>query len=727
MHRARVTTLWVLSATAFLLICGGCTTTGGTSGPAVESIGGLSPARIGEADTDVEPRPVTDLLRDARAAFEEGNAAQEAGDQEAAFRHYRLMLELLVEAELDPSVFYSLRDEFASILSGSTEQVDLLARRGPLTPVGAEGFKPVGEYSEIQVPFPLPERVLQEIERIQNGYPENFQRGLDRSFKYLPYIRAELEQAGLPREIEMLAMIESQFHPTARSHAGAVGMWQFIPTTGRRYGLRVDDYVDERKDWQSETRAAIAYLTDLYDMFEGDWALALSAYNMGEGGLGRALASNGGEKDFWTLIETPPASNSIRLETKRYYPKFLATLIVSSNPERYGFKLNPGPAEELAHMAVDGPYVLDDLDEAMGYATGTLARMNPDLLQGMTPWTGAYTVTVPAADRHRFASALRRTNRLEYGGQTHRVRKGETVSGIAARYQVSSRELMRLNNITSPRRLRIGQDLKIPGYGRGGGGGTDGGGMSVGPGGFYTVRKGDTLYDIAKAQGVSISDLQRWNNLGKKPLQIGQKLKLSASGKPASSGGGGGTASASAPPRYHKVRSGESPWEIARNYKISLDDFLAWNNLTRRSRLRIGQQVEVSAPGASTPKFAPAAVPENAEKVYHTVAKGDTASTIAAKYGVNTSAFLSWNGLTSRSVLPVGKKYVVYRSGTAPTAAAPAPAADAERTITHTVTRGQNPTTIARRYGVKVSDLFRWNDWPKGHVLHIGDEVIIRK
>jgi len=286
---------------------------------------------------------------------------------------------------------------------------------------------------DLRVPFPLPEPVLAEIDFYQHTIPGKFQTYLNRSPRYMPYLRKEFEKAGLPPDLAWLALVESGFNPKVTSPAGAGGLWQFMKATGSRYGLRQDNYVDERNNWRSATRAAIGYLKDLRDQFHGDWALALSAYNMGEGGLQRAIDSNGGDLNFWTLIKTPPASDRIRLETKRYYPLFLAAMIISSSPERYGFTVAPQPVEETAAVRVKGMYALADLDKAMGYAPGTLSQINPELIKEVTPPTGEYRVSVPVQDQEKFASA----KRYAADGTVRQV------SGAQGRYPGQSRPAIR--------------------------------------------------------------------------------------------------------------------------------------------------------------------------------------------------------------------------------------------------------------------------------------------
>ncbi len=751
-------TLWV----------SGCATTG-QSARGVEQFDPIPPVAVGSASLEaVRPRSVTDLLRDADLAFQAANTAQEAGDEEAALRQYVLMLELLTEADLDPKLFYALRDEFGTILNRTNQEAALYQPR-QYSPLDS-GEYTAGNLGEFSIPFPLPEQVLEEIDRIQNGYPKNFQIFLDRSQKYLPYIRERMRAAGLPEEMAYLALIESGFQPKIVSRAGAGGMWQFMRPTARRFNLRVDSHVDERYDWVRSTDAAIEYLTILNREFDSSWPLALTAYNMGEGGLARAIASNGGDKNLWRLIETPPASYRIQLETKRYFPKFIATVIVAGSPERYGFTVNAQQPEILTHVPVSGVFALGELDQAMGYPEGTLAQLNPALLNETTPPSGTFNILVPHHEKDKFTTALRSAPKMKYASGTHKVKRGETVSQIATRYGVSASEIMRHNSISSARKLRAGQNLKIPGAqgeGRGGSAETTAPApevevvtASAAPVTrtekiSYKVKPGDTLYDIANAHSVSVADLQKWNDKGRRArLKVGETLNVGdrvvASAAPAAS-----APASKGDDAYHTVRGGEYPAKIARDYGIPLRDFLAWNNLGARSTIKVGDTLIVASSGASNsnkpttdaldpPDRAPAPSPvaapaPKAEKEIqlasnksssssaHTVRKGESASTIAQKYGIKTSEFLAWNGLTNRSILRAGKSYAVSGPEGGGVVTASSERESSAKEQTHTVSRGQNPTTIARRYGVKISDLFKWNSWPKNHVLQVGEQVVIRK
>lgn len=677
---------------ALLIVGAGCA----TSNPRVAQFEPVPVAQIGAEELEpVQLRPMSELLEAAQSELRLANKAQADGDREAAMRHYTAMLELLIEADLDPSMFYNLRPEFDRILTASRKQAEAFARHHP-PGIPSGQVDTLNLVGGLEIPYPVPERVLLEVEEIQKLYPEGFQRGLDRSGKYRPYIEAELEKAGLPRDLVWLAMVESQFTPKIVSRAGAGGMWQFMKSTAQRYGLRVDYYVDERYDWRKSTRAAIAYLKDLHALFNGEWPLAVSAYNMGERGLERAIASNGGQDDLWRLIETPPAANRIRRETKKFYAKLLASVIVTRMPERYGFVLNPEPEERVAYAKVDDAYDLAELNRAAGLPKGTLQRLNPHLVRGVTPPDEEFQLAVPHESERVMLAALDKVSpvRLAASG-THVVARGETLSEIAARYGVQLRELMVMNNIRRPERLRAGQKLLIGVQGAGGRVAVDADGRRV-----YTVRSGDSLSRIASRERVTVRNLQQWNGMGQSArIHPGQRLYISAPGT---------TRLATDNFITHTVRRGENASLVAQRYGVSTGDLLTWNGLTKRSVLQVGQKLRVYGvrSGAMT-EVAEA----SDQKVVHKVARGENASVIAARYNVSTSEFLKWNELSERSVLRAGDEYVVYlKSG--------------DRII-HTVRRGENPTTIARRYGVSVSELRQWNNWSRSPVLHIGEKVVI--
>jgi len=695
-------------------VLAGCSTTQSGEG----EIHQFSPVPAGQIGAqDLEPvlsRSASEYLDAANEAFRLANEAQEEGDHDEAYRQYTLMMELLLESDLDPTIFYNLRSEFGEILDTSTKIARTFERTQPST--WNQEVVELALRSELEFPNPLNDRVLAEIEAIRKVYPNGYQSGYSRSFKYLPHIREEFKKAGLPEDLVWLAMVESQFTPRINSHAGAGGMWQFMRSTGRRYGLRSDYYVDDRYDWKKSTQAAIQYLTELYEMFDGSWPLAVSAYNMGEAGLERAIASNGGDRDFWSLIETPPAANRIRRETKKFYPKLLASVIVANDPAKYGIKTKPQDEERTETVTVKGQYSIQVIEQEAGYAKDTLAKLNPQYIRGYTPPGRVAELSVPIGARAKIAALVEDMPELRPG--THTVMAGETLSGIAALHRVAPAALQTANNISSPRRLQIGQRLVIPGVvSRSGAVAANSEGQMV-----YTVTRGDSLSQIASRHRVSVNDLQAWNNLGRSTrIHVGDRIYVSA-GQPKASTESFGEAI------VYTVRAGDYPAKIAKSFNVRLNDFLAWNGLTTSSTIRVGQQLKVynattaKATYSESPRKAPAGVDGT-----HTVRGGDTASTIAQRYRVSTSDLLVWNDLSSRSVLQLGDVLYVRNPGEAgerELVAAAVPKAQPEK-VMHTVRRGQNPTTIAERYDVALPDLFKWNGWTKAPVLQIGEEIVV--
>lgn len=732
---------WAVVAAATVLAGCASTPNGASSRPITASepaqraeVVHFDPAPVAETgEQDLQPiriRPASELLADAAESFRAANDAHKRGDELEAYQQYTQMMELLLQADLDPTVFYNLQNEFSSILNTSTRLVRTYEKTQPES--WSQEVIEMALRSELEYPNPLNRRVMQEIEAIQRVYPKSFQAGLNRSARYLPYVREEFEKAGLPQDLVWLAMVESQFTPRINSHAGASGMWQFMKSTGRRYGLRSDFYVEERYDWKKATDAAIQYLSELYELFDGSWPLAVTAYNMGEAGLERAIASAGGERNLWRLIETPPASNRIRLESKRFYAKLLASAIVANDPETYGFKIDPQPEDDTTTINVTGFYSLAQLEEAAGFPSGTLSTINPHLLRGHTPPGRTVAVSVPAKERTRLASALESTPELRPG--THTIQRGETLSEIASLYRVPVREIQSVNNIRDARRIQIGQRLVIPG-----GVNMSGGSVvaaSASGDSVYTVRRGDSLSRIASRHRVSVRDLQAWNNLGSRTrIHVGDRLVVAAA---APSSAEGGTQDVI----MHTVVKGEFPGKIAKAYGVPVNDLLRWNGLTSRSTIDIGQQLKVYVPGRAAVSSSRTTVASNESTAAqtprkHTVRRGENPSVIASKYRIRTSDLLRWNGLTSRSVLQIGDTLLIdppakVQTTSAPSAeevklAAASSAPSGTVRVLHSVRNGESPWLIARQHDVTLDELFEWNGWSKTPVLHVGDEVVILK
>ena len=262
-------------------------------------------------------------------------------------------------------------------------------------------------------------------------------------------------------------MIESGFNPIAVSRAGAKGLWQFMASTARRYGLRVDPWVDERLDPEKATGAAAAYFRDLHGIF-GSWTLAQAAYNAGEMKVLRALRESG-SKDFWPLTRT----SLLKRETKDFVPQIQAAVMIGRDPERYGFEIKELEPTAVAHVAVPPATDLRRLASAAGMGSDTLRSMNPALVKGVTPPGGTWEVKIPAEHRAAIMTALAptpratvaqregRTTRAAGDGQTHVVRPRETISSIAKRYGVSIGDVMRMNSLEKKDAIRPGDRLRI--------------------------------------------------------------------------------------------------------------------------------------------------------------------------------------------------------------------------------------------------------------------------
>jgi membrane-bound lytic murein transglycosylase D len=299
------------------------------------------------------------------------------------------------------------------------------------------------------------------LNQFSKGGKNDFQQTLARSGKYMPMIGNVLREEGLPEELGYLALIESGFIVDRSSPTGAVGIWQLIPATGRRYGLRIDSWIDERRDPVKSTRTAAAYLKDLHRYF-GRWYLVTAAYNAGEGAVDRAMQISG-EKDFWKLRET----TKLRDETRNFVPKFVAAAIIAADPKKYGFASVPYHTPiEYEEIEVYESKTLGALAAMTNITSGTLQELNPELLKGQTPPGTMFRLKIPLREETIVASASdrsvsdRRKDPEPMQVVTHRVEKGDTLYSIAHRYGQNVRSVMELNGL-STYTISVGQPLKI--------------------------------------------------------------------------------------------------------------------------------------------------------------------------------------------------------------------------------------------------------------------------
>lgn len=414
----------------------------------------------------------------------------------------------------------------------STAQADADAFRADLEQAYADIVSRSGEDAsdyaaiadvEAAASMPVPEhRTIASAVRLFSGnMKESIQRSLHRSTRYRKLIDETLAAEKLPKGLAYLPVIESAFVPTLTSRAGAHGLWQFMPATAREYGLRVDWWIDERADPELSTRAAATYLKDLYRMF-GDWSLALAAYNCGPGRLRRTMNASGATT-FWELVE----QGLLPKETRGYVPTFWATLLIASDPEGYGMTLGKPEARDESTVELRGPVSLAYIAETIGVDEEILRDLNPALRRGVVP-PGRASVRVPRRAAPLLAA---RADSLRDDDATiqfcsFRLRKGDSIERIARAIGTDAATIVAMNGLQSEKSAGTGDAIYLPVRAR------ELGALLAHSRDreiFYAVKKGDTLYSIAKRNGLSVAELRELNEMrGGEVLRVGQKLRISA-------------------------------------------------------------------------------------------------------------------------------------------------------------------------------------------------------
>lgn len=389
------------------------------------------------------------------------------------------------------------------------------------------------------------------------GRPD-FIRCVERSKKFIKAVKKILYENEIPLDLAYVPIIESGYYPFARSRAGAVGLWQFMKVTAKLNGLKINEWLDERRDPNKATEAAVRELKNLYSEF-GTWELALAAYNYGANGV-RKRIKKWNTNDYWELY--------LPRETENFVPKIMAVIFIMREPGLFGFKpFYSGDEEHLWKEYEVGDSVdLRDVAKWSGVDIKEIQFLNPELMQMCTPPGKKYNIRIPVNAYERFVTKFnefdnkekyltkqeldRRIRKVVY----YRVRRGDSLWGIAKKFRVSVRSIRKWNNLAS-NRIYPKQRLKISPR------------KSARYSSYYKVRSGDTLLGIAKKFGVTLNNIKKWNNLASDMIYPNQQLKVSLSDTADS-------------PVYYRVRRGDTLLKIAKKFRVSLYNIKKWNNLT---------------------------------------------------------------------------------------------------------------------------------------------------
>ena len=434
------------------------------------------------------------------------------------------------------------------------------------------------------------------------SHPDYLNRVFTRAQRYLPHITEELERRGLPLELALLPIVESAYDPFAYSHGRAAGLWQMIPGTATRFGLKQNWWYDGRRDVVESTRAALDYLEHLYEFNEGDWLNAIASYNSGEGNVRRAVRNNrarGKPDDFWNL--------RLPLETSTYVPKLLALVDIVSDPAKHNLTL-PYVKDEAQFAVADVGTQIDLAlaAELAGVDVDTIYTFNPGYNRWSTDPKGPHKLVLPVNVVETFTAAVAEVPPAELvRWKRHLVKNGEAISQIANRYNTTVSAIRSANNLRG-NMIRAGHYLMIP--------------VATKPLSAYSKS--------ADVRLAATQNRQRADN----------KIE-------------------------HVVGSGESFWTISQRYGVTTRELAAWNGMAPRDTLPVGRKLVVwtDSKVADTPRMSPtAALGNTTRKVRYTVRNGDSLYVIARKFRVGIDQIARWNNIDKKKILRPGQTLTMY-------------------------------------------------------------------
>ncbi|MGO9640950.1 MAG: LysM peptidoglycan-binding domain-containing protein [Candidatus Acidiferrales bacterium] len=564
------------------------------------------------------PDGVERLRVQSEALFEAGQRDYSAGHLDEARKEFDASVDVLLASGFDLSQEHRLHELYEHIVE--TVHMDEMAafRQGDSFTEQSAQSSPLDELPDLNLPpnLPMDPRLRGsaegEIRSVEHDLPltvndyvltymNYFQtphgraiveNGLRRAGRYREMISRVLREEGLPQDLIFLAQAESAFQPQALSKAGARGLWQFMSSSGRIYGLQKTWWVDDRQDPEKATRAAARQLRDLYQMF-GDWYLAMAAYDAGPLTIQRAVERTG-YADFWELY----ARNVLPKETRNYVPIILALTLISKDPARYGVDVDPETAAVPDDVKPGHPIDLRLAAETIDTDLETLRTLNPELLRLITPNDPEFVLHLPEGTAERFYAAIAAIPPDKWvSWRQHRVEEGDTLSSIAQQYRVGAAAIAEANALDAHAPLETGTKLIIPVEAR-----TE---SAMGKLLSYRVRRGDTLESIADEFDVSTAELRHWNHMRSGRVVRGMRLRIYPGGMApppapshahAAQTANSTSASASpgpAGPVHYRVKPGETLWSIARSFQTTVEVIRQSNRYLISRPLEAGDELTI--------------------------------------------------------------------------------------------------------------------------------------
>ncbi len=581
-------------------------------------------ARESSAGSLVQPvKSGVALLAEAvEAQLAAGQRDSAAGRMDAARKEYDRGMEWLTSSGYDLKADARLAELYGRI-EAARETLELSAGNNGANESGAAGAPaaPIDEIADVTYPVDprLKERAEREMASLQHDLPLtaadpvlsylNFfetprgraivARGLRRAGRYRGMIARVLREEGVPQDLIYVAQAESAFEPLALSRARALGIWQFVASSGTKYGLDHTWWVDERRDPEKSTRAAARYLRDLYGMF-GDWYLALAAYNTGEGNVMRAVERTG-YADYWELHRR----NALPRQTRNYVPIILALAMIAKDPAKHGIDVEEDEPIECDTVKPGHPIDLRLAAEAIGENVDLLKALNPELLRLVTPADPDFELRLPKGTAEQFRAEIAAVPPEKWlVWRRYQVEGGETLASVGRRFGVSAAAIAKANHLEAGAQLEDGQRLTIPANRPA----ATGLGLLV----RYRMRRGDTLERVARQFDVTAADIERWNSTRGSRLTAGTTLKIYPGGRPqvasaarASKGAGIKRLAAETPPPggsnagplTHAVQPGETLWSLARAYRTTVEALRRANPFLAGRSLRVGDHLRIMPPG----------------------------------------------------------------------------------------------------------------------------------